>query len=292
MTPMSAPAGWYADPNDSTRERFWTGSDWSQETRIATRPDAGTMGDTISNVYVEPGLGSWRRIPPSSPGTVKGVPAPSLRDLLDKPTSMVFEAQKPQRNRTKPRLIGVALFVIVALVGGIFGVRADQFRRVQETKLLLDLVETSENAMLQWQKDMDTVAQEAENICNSSPEDCRMLTEDPEFLEGIANLSRELENSLVIIAGQFSGERGLNIMFWHKDITLARDRYLDHNAAWVRWMDAASRDIDALSEGSVHDDDIEPTFIVACANLHRIQYSSMYPNISDNNKKRIEDICR
>lgn len=30
---MTAPAGWYEDPNDKTRARYWDGSDWG-----ATRP--------------------------------------------------------------------------------------------------------------------------------------------------------------------------------------------------------------------------------------------------------------
>ena len=292
MTPMSTvPAGWYTDPADTTQERLWTGSDWSQETRPVAETDANTVEDTISKIYAEPPAAPWYFAPPTISSELVNTSAPSLRDLLDGQTPLAFEASKPRSKRVKSRLIWVSVFVVFALGSTVLGLRADQSRHVKETKLLLELVETSENAMIQWQKDVDEISKEVESICTNSQEDCQILVEDPEFVEGIKNLNRELKNSLVIVAEQFRGERGLNILFWHKDITLARDRYLDHNAAWVRWMDAASRDLDALSASSIHDDDIEPTFIIACASLRRIKSSSMYPNISSNNSKRIEAIC-
>ncbi len=287
----TVPAGWYTDPTDTTQERLWTGSDWSQETRPVTKSDTNTVKDVVSKIYVEPPAAPWRFTPPTISSELVNTSAPSLRDLLDGQTPVVFEAPKPRGKRVKLRLIWASVFVVFALGSTVLGLRADQARHVKETKLLLELVETSENAMIQWQKDMDAINKEVESVCANSQEDCQILSEDPEFVEGMQNLNRELKNSLVIAAEQFRGERGLNILFWHKDITLARDSYLDHNAAWVRWMDAASRDLDALYANSIHDDDIEPTFITACANLRRIKKSSIYPNISSNNSKRIEAIC-
>ncbi len=32
MSEPSAPAGWYTDPSDDTRRRFWDGEKWTQET--------------------------------------------------------------------------------------------------------------------------------------------------------------------------------------------------------------------------------------------------------------------
>lgn len=292
MTPMSnTPAGWYTDPSDTTRERLWTGTDWGQETRNAPEVVVETVANTLSSPAIEPDAKPWHSIPPDTPGMTLENATPSLRDLLIGTPSVIAETAKPRAGRTKSRLLKVAIIAAIALVGGIFGVRADQSRRVQETKLLLELVETSENTMIQWQKDVDAINKEVESICTNSQEDCQILLEDPEFIEGIKNLNRELKNSLVIVAEQFRGERGLNIMFWHKDVILARDSYLDHNAAWASFADAAGRDIDVLFGNSVYDDDIEPTFTVACANLRRIKDSSMYPNISSNNSKRVEVIC-
>ena len=293
VAPMSnAPAGWYKDPSDTTRERLWTGADWGQETRSAPEAVVETVENTLSSSTVESGVKPWHSIPPAMPGTTLENSTPSLRDLLVDTPSVIAETAKPRSGRAKMLLIGVAIFVVIAIVGGIFGGQTNQYRRQQETKLLLELVETSENAMKEWAKDIDTIYKEVEKICERSEEECLYLAEDPEFLEGLRDLNRELENSLTIVAEQFRGERGLNILFWHKDVILARDSYLDHNAAWVRYANALSKDAVALfSENSVHDDDIEPTFTIACNNLRRIKDSSMYPNISSNNKKRIEVIC-
>jgi hypothetical protein len=196
------------------------------------------------------------------------------------------------RPRRRKRIIAaVVVFAVLLVAGGAYGVRADQYRRQQETQTLLELVEESEALMYEWMEGMEEVYGQAESFCGQSEQACAEFWQDASVQQGVKDAAREAAVSLERIADEFRGSRGLRIWAWHKDVTLARNSYLEHNAAWVRWLEAISRNVAELSGDTVNDDDITPTFTTACRDFRRIGESSMYPNLSKKNKERIEKIC-
>lgn len=44
----AAPSGWYADPLDTTRERYWDGWQWSRNTRLRDAPQPGQQAHTAA----------------------------------------------------------------------------------------------------------------------------------------------------------------------------------------------------------------------------------------------------
>ena len=169
--------------------------------------------------------------------------------------------------------------------------RADQFRRQTETRDMIELIEESEAIMLAWMDDAIEASKWFEAECASTEERCAAAWADEGFQEALAGRAREAATSLKAIANEFTAERGLRIWAWHGDVVLARDSYLDHNAAWVRSLEAKGRNPEEYFTDTVNDDDIGPTFTLACRNLRRIKDSAMYPNLSAKNKQRIDKIC-
>jgi len=51
---MSTPAGWYADPNDSSKERYWDGSEWTVDWHHLKPDTARAPGQGEPGWYVDP----------------------------------------------------------------------------------------------------------------------------------------------------------------------------------------------------------------------------------------------
>ena len=276
----TTPAGWYPDPVNPLQERLWDGTQWSENTRTALNHEQAR--DTTD---------SWA--PPRPTAAPPTLGARSLQDLLgDVPSPAVQPLRKQLVSRRRwPLRVGAALAVVLAVTGGVFAVRVDQLRRQAETRDMLELIKESETIMLTWQDDATEAGKWLEVECAASEDRCAAAWGDEGFQESLASSAREAATALKALANEFTADRGLQIWGWHDDVVLARDSYLDHNTAWVRALEAKGRNPEEYFTDTVNDDDIGPTFTVACRNLRRIKDSSMYPNLSARNKKSIDKIC-
>lgn len=72
---MSAPAaGWYADPSDATKLRYWDGAQWTDHTQPAPPPQSGApVGPPITPLPAESSYG----VPPPPAAAPAGVVAPA-----------------------------------------------------------------------------------------------------------------------------------------------------------------------------------------------------------------------
>lgn len=233
-------------------------------------------------------------------------PAPtSLQDLLSRtkhsdvagsipaPGGAAASSPTPRnRSRRKATIWFLVAVVPLTFLVGFMIVRADQHRKQDNVRNMLDLVKESEDIMYEWQDEMNAVYSQIEQTCSRSEAECQELLANQVFLEDLQSTARAAATSLETIAGEFQSSRGLRLPSWHKDVVLARNSYLDHNAAWVRYLEAVGRNPGEIFTETVNDDDIDPTWTIACRNFRRIKGSSMYPNLSASNKKRIEEICK
>jgi hypothetical protein len=287
------PAGWYQDPTNPLQEKLWDGEEWLDRVR-PRKPDGEQRADDQGRTPAPtPTYTPPPTLTPTSDPVSPDVPSSSLRDLLNSPVPApppVVTAPSRVRRPRRWAVVGVVALVVAA-VGGFAGLRADQYRRQQEMRSMLELIEESESTMHEWMANMEPVYAEAERACSTSQEACDALGADELYWERVRNAAREAARSLETIAGQFSASKGLRIMAWHGDVIRARDSYLDHNAAWVRYLEAVGRNTDELFTDTVNNDDIEPTFAAACRSLRRVGESSMYPKLSSSNKARVETIC-
>ena len=188
-------------------------------------------------------------------------------------------------------MIVTIVLVVAAVPGTYYGMRYDQYKRQTEIDTMLELVEQSEAAMYQWMTQLEGFAGTIETECSGSEERCAALLEDPYFVADIENGAREAKTSLEAVANQFTKSNGLSILAWHSDVIRARDSYLDHNAAWVRHLDAIDGNIEEAFIDGASNDDIGPTFKIACRHFERLKSSSMFPLMTKNNQERVDKIC-
>jgi len=218
--------------------------------------------------------------------------ASTLRDLLTTPSFIPAPPHAVPGQRRSRRWLSIAVVALVVLsIGGFAGIRGDQYRRQQEMQTMLELIEESESVMREWSRKMEELADEIERTCGASPAACDALLGD-EFRWGqVKGSAREAARALEIIAAQFRTGKGLRIAAWHSDVVRARDSYLEHNKAWVYYLEAVGRNIDELLNDTASDDDIDPTFTVTCRNLRKVKDSPLYPDLSASNKDRVKKIC-
>jgi len=264
---VTRPDDWYQQPDDADQD--WVG-DWPHQ----PQPN-----------------GQW-------PAPTASGRNPSLRDLLPPTTQQHAShppaaAKQPRKRRRKSlvALIVLAVLGVAAIPGTYYGIRYDQYKRQTEIETMLGLIEQSESVMYDWLQEQDELGTVITAECSGSEERCAALLQDPYFISGIENSAREASTSLDAIAGQFTKSNGLTILYWHKDVIRARDAYLEHNAAWVKHLDAIDGNIDELLTDGASNDDIEPTFNIACNHLRNLQESSMYPKFTSSNQRRVEKIC-
>lgn len=123
MSTTYPPAGWYTDPSDSTRQRYWTGSDWGQETRSAGQPAA----DNSRSTPPPPPMGYGQQPPAAATGNgfsiagiILGAIAFLILPIVFGPLGLIFGAIAKSKGEEKAN---TALTVAgIGLVAGmIFG---------------------------------------------------------------------------------------------------------------------------------------------------------------------------
>jgi len=83
---MSTPAGWYPDPADPSRTRWWTGSAWSDAPESAADPVSAPAAQTPAHQAAPayPAASSYPSAPayPSGPAAPRGAPAGVKTDTV------------------------------------------------------------------------------------------------------------------------------------------------------------------------------------------------------------------
>jgi hypothetical protein len=161
----------------------------------------------------------------------------SVRDPHAEP-----EAPPPQPDRPRALLALVVVATVAVLLGG-FAV-IDWFSRNQELDTLLDRIEVAERAQLLPRDSIDLLRRE----CYFSPGDCDSTA--------IARVASRFLPDLQTTGDAVAKTR---LTRHHGALRDMRDRYVEHNLAWQRWLSALSRaplDTDPPS-------DITPTFQAA-----------------------------
>lgn len=133
--------------------------------------------------------------------------------------------QRRAPQRWIPWVAGVGVFVVTLLLGGILV--ADWAWRNAEMQTLLDRVEASEAVMGALNEAVGQAFEE-----HGAGGDRSKL--DGELRELAAMAREDIKAAGAEVAA-------LPIAPWHADIERARDAYLQHNAAWVDYMERASR---------------------------------------------------
>jgi hypothetical protein len=87
----STPAGWYPDPSDSQRARYWDGSNWSGDARPAA-PSAGTPGSLDSSASTRTRRPWWQTWLAIVPGLLLCLPLGLVGLWLRQGTSTVAKA--------------------------------------------------------------------------------------------------------------------------------------------------------------------------------------------------------
>jgi hypothetical protein len=165
---------------------------------------------------------------PPEPGAQRTV-------LLDEPAP----APKPAARRSRWPTIAVVAAIVLVL-GLILG---DWVARNVETSNLLDRIERSEDEMGAAQESIRTASAGAGSTEAKA-----------EALEKAAALSRDQ----VAVAGE--DVAAASFLPWHGSLVTAQAAYLDHNQAWVNYLDAGSRSAATLAASPL---DIETTWQVA-----------------------------
>ncbi|GLI27781.1 hypothetical protein ARHIZOSPH14_20230 [Agromyces rhizosphaerae] len=113
--PPSAPAGWYDDPDDATRRRYWDGAAWTDRTEARTAEGAhptAVLDDHPTEVLAGPASA----VPDDQPTEVFAEPpaqAPPAGTAHPEPDAGAGES------RTRWWLVAAAVIAAVLLVGGI-----------------------------------------------------------------------------------------------------------------------------------------------------------------------------
>lgn len=108
----TAPAGWYPDPGDDSQERYWDGTNWTENRRgsaeVAPAVGGGAAGWGTSHAPAEPNAGGW-----GSSSTTAGV---GQRAASSDPVFARPAVNEPEGGR------GPGLLALGSLVAGILGI--------------------------------------------------------------------------------------------------------------------------------------------------------------------------
>ena len=141
----------------------------------------------------------------------------------------VVDGAPDHRRRTPQRWIpwvaGAGVFLVTLLLGAVLV--ADWAWRTAEMQALLDRVEASEAVM-------GALNEAVEQAFEDHGEGGDRSKLDGELRELASMAKQDIEAAGEEVAA-------LPIAPWHADIDRARDAYLQHNAAWVDYMERASR---------------------------------------------------
>ena len=179
------------------------------------------------------------QMPPPEPGSFRTV-------LVDEPTPSIT----PQKKSNK----GVIIALVVVVFVGLSLLVADWVARNVEMNQLLTQIEKSEAAMVAAQEAIGEV--ELGGGGGDPPGD---LGED-----SLADATAQLEEAAadgrdaVARAGEDVAE--VSFLPWHSSLITAQAAYLDHNQAWVNYLDAGARNAASLGNSPA---DIETTWRIA-----------------------------
>lgn len=142
----------------------------------------------------------------------------------------------------------VVFWVCIAMVAvGFVGLVGDWATRTIEMTRLAGAIERSEAAM--------TVAQEGIGAVDV-PEDANSADKQTAVRELEAVSARGRDD----VAAAGTGVAALSFLPWHTEVLRAQAAYLDHNEAWVEYLDRGSTEPLTLFQD---DNRIEPTWIAA-----------------------------
>lgn len=154
----------------------------------------------------------------------------------------VIGGPAPRRWPTVVFWLSIALIVV-----GVVGLLGDWATRTIEMTRLAGAIERSEAAMSVAQQGIGAVA---------VPEDATSTDKQSAIRELEAVSARSRDD----VADAGSEVSGLTFLPWHTEVLRAQASYLDHNEAWVDYLDRGSTEPLTLFQD---DNRIEPTWIAA-----------------------------
>lgn len=140
------------------------------------------------------------------------------------------------------------IVITVALCCAIVG---DWFMRNREMDQMVTAVERSEAIMHEWME-------EAVRILNSSSTIAQTTT--PEYVRLAQRLSEAAEQSAVDLIDAHDRVAGVSVLPWHRSLSKAQDRYLDHSNAWRDELERIAADPATLGDANP---EISGSFLIA-----------------------------
>jgi len=109
--PSLPPAGWYVDPFDAMRRRWWTGTEWTSHLRLVMPAEPGYVAvPSVVPPAVALTAGDAR-------SALRGLAADLAAQRESRPSRPALPPQGPRR-RWRPSVVGVAVLgLVVAALG-------------------------------------------------------------------------------------------------------------------------------------------------------------------------------
>jgi HAMP domain-containing protein len=230
-------------------------SDWS--------PPTGSAHDPM---IVQSGPGPDTQLAPPGPTEQRTI-------LIDEPQSATADSSMRKRSKGPLIIVAVAILVVVSLI------LANWLARNLEMMALLSQIEKSEAAMTVTQERIKRVAIPQRDPSSPAQPDEEELGDAAAELREIAAEGRDA----VAAAGQEVA--AVSFLPWHSSLVTAQSAYLDHNRAWVDYLDAASKDAAALATNSLA---IETTWNIAEVRVREAIPMVPFPGIAD----RVDEIFK